>query len=109
MHEATSTTSSLFNGQPDQMKVLTKDIKHEQDIMYFVEDFCSPGIHVRDLKNRKFFTVAHPLSIKSEMTGVEFSPDMRHFYFCFQKPGTCFDVTRVDGLGFSDEAFDIIY
>ena len=110
-YEATSTTGGLFDGQPDQIKVPTKHIKHlgGTDIMHFTEDFRSSGIHTRDLKNGKFFTVAHSLSHKSETTGIAFSPDMRHFYFCIQKAGLCFDITRVDGLGFGNRTLDVVY
>ena len=63
--------------------------------MYFTEDFRSSGIHAQDLTTGKFFTVVHSYTYTSETTGIAFSPDMRHFYFCFQSPGTCFDITRV--------------
>ena len=95
IYKSESTESGLFDGQPDQIKHIRHVVGRDQEIMYFTEDFRSSGIHAQDLTTGKFFTVVHSYTYTSETTGIAFSPDMRHFYFCFQSPGTCFDITRV--------------
>ena len=111
-YDSISTSSGLFDGQPDQIKHLKHVVgaaEGKQEIMYFTEDDRSSGIHARNLKNGKFFTIAHSLSHKSETTAIAFSRDEHHLRFCLHDPGVCFDVTREDGKSFSDKTLEIIY
>ena len=108
-YKSETTESKLFDGQPDQIKHIRHVVGRDQEIMYFTEDFRSSGIHAQDLTSGKFFTIVHSDIYTSETTGIAFSPDMRHFYFCFQVPGTCFDITRADGRKFTDRTLDVAY
>jgi len=102
-YRSVSTESGLFDGQPDQVI-----IQHKTDILYFTEDSRSSGIHAQD-ETGKFFTVIDSSSYGSETTGLAFSPDMEHLYFCVQVPGVCFDIVRRDKRKFTGKALNIRY
>lgn len=106
-------------------------------MIYFSEDFGQvAGIHARD-EQGNFHTILEgseylpgrysdivacskfvimqlevplntsPSLFGTETTGITFSPDGKHMYFCFQDDGAMFDLTRDDGLSFHGKTVNL--
>lgn len=116
-----STSSGLFDGQPDQMKRLIKNgpsnvessrtfdanEPDEEPLLYFCEEVgTSNGIHARDA-NGWFYTILESNVYGRETSGLAFSPDGKHMYFSFQAAGVIFDIFREDGLPFYGKSLDV--
>lgn len=117
-YEAQSTRSGIFDGQPDQITRILRP-EHVSDdapdavdnklMIYFTEDGGDrAGVHARD-KDGKFVQILEAPNYEQETTGIAFSPNLIHMYFCYQRDGLCFDVSRKDGQPFSAKTMDVKY
>jgi hypothetical protein len=105
-YENMTTTSGLFDGNPDQMKRIMGD---DGGLLYFTEEGgVDAGIHARDTEGR-FFTILESPEYLDETTGLSFSPDGKHLYFAYQENGLLFDVWREDGLPFNAQSLNVKY
>jgi len=118
---ATSTKSGTFSS-PDQIKHLLSARRRELaeaipgwmperktvvegngPILYGTEDGdATPGIFGMDTDGR-WFTILEKLASEGyndESTGLAFSPDHRHLFFCIQVHGICYTTWRKDGHPF---------
>ena len=104
-----STATSLFDGEPDQIKRSTpnEDDPDADRILYFTEDGdgkgTKAGIHGRN-KAGQYFSILESHVYSDETTGLAFSPDNRHMYVAYQESGLLFDIYRDDGEQFSANA-----
>ena len=107
-----STATSLFDGEPDQIQRLvpTDDDPDADRILYFTEDGdgkgAKAGIHGRN-SNGHYFTIVESHVYSDETTGLAFSPDGRHLYVAYQESGLLFDIFRDDGQPFSANALHV--
>lgn len=111
IYESHSTTSGLFNGQPDQIVRMFDDHMDDIDdtLVYFTEDGGRlAGVHARNVDGQ-FFTIFESHQYTDETTGLSFSPDAKHMYVAYQDNGLLFDVTRTDGLPFYAKTLNVKY
>lgn len=102
-----STSSGVFDGQPDQVNYMLEYNKRRKlsaferpPMLIFTEEGGkNAGIHARDQLGN-YLTIVESLGGVAETTGLTFSPDYRHMYFAFQEEGLVYDVWREDGYPF---------
>lgn len=100
-----STSSGLFNLQPDQIG----RILNEGETLYFCEDGGSDcDIHGRD-STGNYFTLVQGIGYSTETTGLAFSPDGSFMYVAFQGNSNVYSFWRTDGLPFNGTVADTKY